>query len=295
MKSAICYAIMVAACFSCLVQEGLAQSSAPQAHVASQPRASQQRVARMPMPEWPYGASDLGDMCSDTTLGQLTKTAERIVVGKVDQVANVSTNAIQPGEDKAFLTDLARAGTLKALDISFERELVVGQSAGQMNVWLPVFGSASLLPRSEDRVIVFLSDKLFVAGQSNAREWAFDRNKAASGAKKHQRMEVDGKDRGILKLEDKAGAELVRVVEGYVKHLRSPNRDRRAYFDFLQALTTNNIERVRLDAKTDALHLIPSLSREELEGVVTTETTDGSLRDYARQVMEWRKGHQSTQ
>lgn len=292
MKRATYFAIAVAAGLSCLVQEGLTQSPVTQDHITSQPRAGQQRAARMPMPEWPYGASDLGDMCSDTTLGQLTKTAERIIVGKVDQVANVTTNAVQPGEDKIFLTDLARAGTLKALGISFDRELVVGQSSGQVNVWLPVFGSASLLPASGDRVIVFLSDRLFMAGQSNVREWAFDRNKAAAGAKKHQRMEVDGKDRGILKLDDRTDAELVRVVEGYVKHLRSPSRDRRAYFTFLQALTTNSIERVRLDARTDALHLITSLSREELESVLSAETTDGKLKDYARQVMEWRKSHQ---
>ena len=134
-------AIAVVVALSCFVQEGLAQSSASQDHVTSQPRAGQPRVGRMPVPEWPYGSSDLGDMCSDTTLVQLTKTAERIIVGKVERVASVSTNAIQPGEDKTFLMDMARAGTLKALDISFERELVVGRSPGNVNVWLPVWSN----------------------------------------------------------------------------------------------------------------------------------------------------------
>ena len=273
---------LVLACLSCVA------SSRADGNQTNAPECQANELRRRPSTEWPYGTGEDGIWKRDSTLGQLSKTASGIVVGQVSNIRNVSTNEVQV-EDGCYLADMAKAGLLKAVEFIPEKIVLGKISSERVTVWLTVRQDSASVPKNGERVMVFVADGFYDPYECGVHVWGFDRQRAAAKAEKWRQLRINGSDRGMLKLEGEEGAELVTASEEYVTQLRGPKRDRGGYFDFLQSLLFSRIERVRLDARTDMLLLMPSLTTEELEAVAKTEKTDQQIRKYARDIVESRK------
>lgn len=279
---------IIVVCLVCVI-DGWAESSA-----TNGPLGQAREFRRRPRTEWPYGMSEEGTWKRDSTLGQLCKTASGLVVAHVSNVRNVATNDVQ-AQDGRYLADMAKAGLLKAIEIVPEKNMLGNTTPEHLTIWLPVIEDIASVPTERERVMVFLSDGFCDPHASGAHDWSFDSEKAAESAKKWRQQRIAGSERGVLKLAGEEGTELVNIVEEYVEHLRGQERDRSKYFDFLQGLLTSRIERVRLDARTDMLLLMPSLTAEELDAVTKDDKTDQQIRKYGRDIVETRKKSRPTE
>jgi hypothetical protein len=246
------------------------------------------KVHKPPRTVWPYGDAPEGVGMQDSSLGQLCKVSDRVIVGQVQDVATVSTNSLASTEDP-FLNLEASEGLLWQLTVKPEQELIGVKQSRMAVAWLPVIRSVKSVPKTGDRVVVFISTNSIYYLPHEVRDWDFDRVGAEARGKKWKRDVVAGYDRGLLTLTKEDGEETVRIIQGYMTHLRGSKRDRYSYFDFLHGLLSNRNERVRLDARVDILNLVRNLSKEEIRKVVETSTVDAQVKDYSRQILEFRE------
>ena len=160
-----------------------------------------------------------------------------------------------------------------------------------LTVFLTVFFNILDVPQKGDEVIVYVSDYYYPgdAGMYIGRStelWGYNFEDLRHWRKKLAYNSVNITERGIVNLQGEDRDILVRIAEGYFKHLRSPDRNRMEYFWFLNDLTTNANERVRLDSRTDAIYLLRSCTYDELRTIAASGNADPQFREYAEAIIK---------
>lgn len=250
------------------------------------------RTRQLPQIRTPYNdGTEMTFIMQGSTLGQLTKTSTIVLAGTVasSQAAREDVADIQ--KDR-FAKDCARAGLLFEIEVFPCKEIGGGPRESPARAFLPVYFNILDVPKIGDGVIIYVVDYYYSIEyheevHSYTEElWGYDFNDFRRWRKNLGYNRVNSMDRGVVNLHGEGRDDLLQIAEGYFKHLRGSDRNRMDYFWFLQGLTTNANERVRLDSRTDAIYLLKSCTFDELRTIAASENIDPQFREYAEAIIK---------
>lgn len=204
-----------------------------------------------------------------STLGQLAKLCEAVIVGRVQEVKDIT----ECDKNSTFSRDYL----LTLFSVS---NLLEGRIASPVSVKFHQ-GPWKVDLKTGDDVIVFLSsDKLRF-------EWGiFDFDFEKKSAKKNESLFVLGESRGILVFKKfDPNDEIFNTVKQYLELLRRPRRNPNAYYEFLAKTIRSSNERLRRDSVSDLLFFLRTSKSFDLTRVLSDDSVDDNIKDYMRRVL----------
>lgn len=221
-------------------------------------------------------ANELDDAyLAQTTLGQLCKTSDFVLVGALSNAVHQSeTRTEYTWRTLMVLTGNITTGTTVSVVDCLEP---YGPPKKQNARYL-VFGAHKCYPLSEGMTAHF---KIF--------NFEFERERLPEG--KFTWLQ-NGGSRGIIPVTPETEQCLLKTVTDYLAQLRSLVRNKDNYYEFLCGLLGSDVERVREDAKIDLKIFIRLAEQNKLEHIKIDGRLDNDLRAYAEKILNWNKQRQ---
>ncbi|MDD2636986.1 MAG: hypothetical protein PHW82_15950 [Bacteroidales bacterium] len=203
-----------------------------------------------------------------TTMGQLVKLSEAILIGTVAKA-----------EDKS-------AGDTW-VECSVE-DVILGSEMPEQ-VMLKMKGKPGPAIHEPQTALVFVPTALIHEDVMRTSSWDY----RAEGLSDHTSNQVRllFPSRTIILLTRENKDEYRSIITNYIHYLREPAVDTPAsYFWFLHGLLETSDSRIQQDARADMIHLCRSLNADKLQEILDTDQPmDADIRDYADGIADWKR------
>jgi hypothetical protein len=225
------------------------------------------RLATSVLSKIPYTESGY----SLSTLDQLVKVCDAVVVGYVKKIENINPEDATATYSRELeltvssVADLFGGPVLDSLPVKFR------QRGKEKNVAL---GDCVLLFLSQDELIY--SPQIF--------SFAFEKSPSANSVRSN--LNVLGDNRGLFVLNAPDTSDAVfSTVEQYIHLLRTPHRNADVYYEFLKTVARSPVTRLKYDGNADLLNFLQTCTSFNLSRVLADEEIEESIKDYVRLIL----------
>lgn len=207
----------------------------------------------------------------DSSLGQLTKHAQSVVIGRIETITGVR------GDKQTLLVT--------------ECTNIYGASIAPTNAFDATgWTETSEKPLQQGQLaILFVSSESFTDAADIFNSFRFDYQSRDAGEPIGADIEITGGGRGVIQEDGVFFSEALAAIHGYWSHLRKLPRDALGYAAFLSSLTTSRVDRVRDDANRDLRILIRYGDASFLKQLSQALFLNEQSKEYLNGILKWRE------
>ena len=234
----------------------------------------EERFRRKMRDALPY-QSEVPEALRHSTLGQLSKVSDYIVVGRVVSVKEI-TNSYREDVSVTFKLDSVLLGNLPSKKITVTgvwpdgEEYKMNLEAGKPFMW-----NWKFRPKRGDRLLMYLFDRSSIGHCWYTHKFDFQKEERAKTGLLHL---VRG-NMGVRFLDTPENtADYLDAAKGYLQELRGGKRDEESYYSLLRRLVQSPVQSIREDARSDLMFFIEYCPSFDARRVLTDDNIDEAIK-----------------
>jgi hypothetical protein len=233
----------------------------------------EERFRRKMRDALPY-QSEVPEALRHSTLGQLSKVSDYIVVGRVAKVKAVTNS--REDISVTLKLDSVLLGTLSSKKITVtsgwpeDAEYKMRLEAGYPFMW-----NWKFRPKRGDRLLMYLFDRSSIGHYWDSHKFHSKKEERAKTGLLHL---VRG-NMGVRFLDTPENtADYLDAAKGYLEELRGGKRDEESYYALLRRLVQSPVQGIREDARSDLMFFIEYCPSFDARRVLTDDNIDEAIK-----------------